>query len=89
MEHIGLVKMIGAIAGVCMPLFNIPLIVKIHKRKSSEDISLIWCIGIWFCILLMTPSALISSDFVLKSFGISNIFLFSVVVFFVFKYRKK
>lgn len=87
--RVELIKILGAIAGAAMPLFNIPLIMKIHKRKSSKDISIIWCMGVWACILLMTPSSIMSDDFVLKAFGISNVVFFTVVVFFVFKYRKE
>lgn len=82
-------KILGAIAGAAMPLFNIPLIMKIHSRKSSKDISIVWCLGVWACILLMTPSSIMSDDFVLKAFGLSNVVFFTIVVFFVFKYRKK
>jgi hypothetical protein len=83
------VKYLGMLAAVGMPLWNIPLIARIVKRKSSQDISPIWAFGIWGCILLMLPSSLASSDPVLKVFGISNITLFSVVVVVVMRFRKK
>ena len=87
MEH--LVQKVGAIAGAAMPLFNISLIMRIIKRKSSSDISLIWCLGVWMCIVLMTPSVFITEDITLKAFGLSNIVFFTMVVFFVVKYRNK
>lgn len=71
-----------------MPLWNIPLIVRIVRRKTSRDISLWWVFGVWGSIVLMFPSAFRSTDVVLKSFGWSNITLFSVVVVVVFMYRK-
>ncbi len=71
-----------------MPLWNIPLIVRIVRRRSCGDLSLLWLFGIWGCIVLMLPSSLISTDIVLKAFGISNFLLFSVVVMVVMKYRK-
>lgn len=72
-----------------MPLFNIPLILHICKRKSSDDISFTWLFGVWACVLLMFPSVLISKDPVLKTFGFLNIILFSAVVAAAWHYRKK
>ena len=42
-----LIEQIGLVASVAMPLWNIPLIVKIIKRKSAEDISMAWLWGVW------------------------------------------
>jgi len=75
-------------ASIIMPLFNIPLVMKIWRRRSSSDISLTWTLGIWVSILLMTPAALVSTDPVFRIFGIMNIFLFSAVVFSVLRFRK-
>lgn len=72
-----------------MPLFNIPLILKILKRKSSQDISLVWALGIWICILLMAPSGFQSKDIVWRTFNITNMILFTAVVIVVLKYHKK
>ncbi len=82
------VDILGVIGAVAMPLWNIPLILRIRQRKSSADISLGWLWGIWGCIALMFPSSLHSPDIVLRAFGTSNLVMFSVVVFFVLKYRK-
>ena len=41
-----MIETLGVIAGIALPLFNIPLILKIIKRKSSQDISLTWVIGV-------------------------------------------
>lgn len=84
-----LVETIGMIAAVAMPFWNIPLIIKIWKRKSSEDISLVWVVGVWICILLMFPSALVSKDLIFKSFGIVNTLLFTFVVIAAFKFRNR
>lgn len=84
-----IVEKIGMIASVAMPLFNIPLIRKIFKRKSSNDISLTWLLGVWICIVLMAPAALKSTDIVFKVFGIINLVLFSFVVITVMKFRRK
>ena len=88
MEMQELIKKIGFIAAVALPLWNIPLIVKIIKRKSSKDISLSWAMGVWICILFMFPSGIISEDPTWKAFNIINLFLFSGVVFVTLKYRK-
>lgn len=80
-------KSAGMVAGIIMPLFNIPLVYKIWKRKSSSDLSLTWALGVWSTIVIMTPSAVLSSDPVFRIFGIANVILFSLVVVFVLKYR--
>lgn len=80
---------LGAIASLVLPLFNIPLILRIIKRKSSDDLSLIWVVGVWGCIVLMFPMTLASPDPVFKLFGISNIILFSAVMIVAVKYHKR
>ena len=83
----GIAQIAGAAASIIMPLFNIPLVYKIWKRKSSSDLSLVWTLGIWFSIILMLPATLISSDPVFRIFGVTNFILFSAVVFSVMKFR--
>ncbi len=80
---------LGLIAAIILPLWNIPLILRIIKRKSSADISLAWTLGVWGCMLCMFPSGVQSSDIVWKAFNIVNFILFSFVVFFVVFYRTK
>ena len=82
-----MIKIIGIIAAIVLPFFNIPLIVRIQRRKSSKDISLYWVIGVWVCLVLMFPSALVSSDIVFKSFSIVNIILFSLVAIQTIRFR--
>lgn len=81
------IKLIGLIAALVLPLWNIPLILKIQERKSSKDFSLLWTYGVWITLLLMLPSALLSDDLVFKVFNIANITIFSAVVFFVLRHR--
>ncbi len=81
------IEQVGLVAGVALPLFNIPLIVRLIKRKRSEDFSLSWAIGVWLCIALMTPHALQSQDRAFKIYGLVNLLFFSFVMFFVLKYR--
>ena len=83
-------RMIGAVglaAAVAMPLWNIPLILKIERRKSSQDISVAWVMGVWLCIMLMVPSAMISPDPIFKAFSLVNAALFSAVAVQVIRYR--
>lgn len=82
-----LISKVGTIASFLLPLFNIPLILRIAKRKSSDDISVVWVVGVWICILLMTPAAIRSSDTTFKVFGVMNVIFFSLVAFFSLKYR--
>ena len=79
---------IGLVAAIILPLWNIPLIIKIIKRRSSGDISLAWVIGIWVCIVLMAPSGFQSKDVVWRAFNIMNFILFTAVFVTVLKYRK-
>ena len=78
---------ISAWAGILLPVFNIPLIMRIIKRKSADDISLVWLFGVWICILLMSPAALISQDFAFRAFGWTNLIFFTGVVVVTVKYH--
>ncbi len=82
-----LVHAVGWIAAVVMPLWNIPLIVRIERRRSASDLSLMWVLGVWVCILGMLPSALLSSDHIFKAFALINAVLFTGVVLQVIRYR--
>ena len=79
---------LGLIAAVILPLWNIPMIVRIIKRKSSEDISLAWALGVWVCFLLMFPNGLCSPDIVWRTFNILNMIFFTVVMLVTVYYRK-
>ncbi len=83
-----LFEKIGLVAAIILPFWNIPLIFRIIKRKSSRDLSLWWGLGVWVCLLLMAPSGFTSADVVWRVFNIVNIFLFSAVVFVALAYRK-
>jgi hypothetical protein len=83
-----IVENISLVASVVMPLFNIPLIVKIVRRRSSADISMSWVMGVWVCALLMAPSGLTSQDMVFRCFNIVNLVTFTGVVIAVWRYRK-
>jgi uncharacterized protein with PQ loop repeat len=82
-------QIIALIAAIVLPLWNIPLIARMVKRKSSADISLHWALGVWTCFILMAPEAFKSPDIVWRTFNIANLILFSVVVMVVLHYRKK
>ena len=84
-----MIEKIGLVAAICLPLWNIPLIMNIIKRKSSADISLHWLFGVWTCLNFMSHSGFTSPDIVWKAFNIANIFLFTAVVVTVMIYRKK
>ena len=79
---------IAFIAAIILPFFNIPLIIKIVRRGSSQDISLCWVLGVWVCILLMAPSGFRSEDVVWRTFNYFNVVLFTMVVIATLKYRK-
>ena len=89
MELETMIKSIGMVASVALPLFNLPLILKIRRRGSSKDISLTWAVGVWACIVLMLPSAMVSTDAVFRVFSVVNSVLFSGVLIYVLRYRKE
>ena len=82
-----MIETLGVIAAVLLPLWNIPLIVRIGRRRSSQDVSLWWVLGVFVCLLLMLPAGLTSTDAVFKIFSVVNIVLFSAVVIQVIRYR--
>ncbi len=75
-----MIQTIGVMSGILMPFFNIPLIVRIIRRGSSEDISSVWAVGVWICVIGILPSSLQSPDPVLFSFGVVNTIFFTGVV---------
>ncbi len=83
-----MIKTIAFIAAIVLPLFNIPLIVRVVKRRSSKDLSIHWALGVWICFLLMVPESLRSPDIVWRAFSIMNIILFTCVLIAVLAYRK-
>ena len=83
------IQKIGTVSAIALPFFNIPLIVHLWRRKRSDDFSLSWAVGVWVCIVLMTPQALRSSDLTFKAYGIVNILFFSVVAFLIVWYRRR
>lgn len=83
------ITLVGTLAAVILPLWNIPLIVRIQKRRSSGDVSLWWAYGVLICFLLMLPSGLMTEDIVFKAFTICNLILFSAVVFQITRYYRR
>ncbi len=83
------IEKLGLLSAVVLPFWNIPLIVRIIKRKSSQDISLYWVLGVWGCIILMAPSGFQSKDFVWKTYNMINLFSFTAVVIVALFYRKR
>lgn len=83
-----MMEKIAFIAAIVLPFWNIPLIARIIKRKSSEDISLLWVLGVWICFALMAPSGFRSVDPVWRMFNIVNLILFTAVLVTVLMYRK-
>ena len=81
-------KILGIIGAVVLPLWNIPLMIRIQQRRSSRDLSLSWAWGVWTCLVLMLPSGMHSPDPVYRAFTISNVVLFSVVVVQVLRFRR-
>jgi len=86
-NHMQPFEALALVASIIMPLFNIPLVAKIARRKSAGDLSLSWLFGIWGCMFLMLPWAFSTKDVVLRVFGIMNFLLFSSVVVVGLKYR--
>jgi len=83
-----MVQTVALVAAIVLPFWNIPLIVRIIKRKSSRDISIYWALGVWTCFALMAPKAFVSEELVWKVFNIVNFAFFSLVTIIVLAYRK-
>jgi len=83
-----MIKTIGFWAAIMLPLWDIPLIIQVVKRKSSQDISIIWSAGIWATAVLMAPAAFISHNPIAIGFNIANVTMLSAVLVVVIKYRK-
>lgn len=82
-----MIQTLGFLGAVALPLWNIPLIITIQKRRSSRDLSLSWAFGVWGCLVLMLPSGLASPDPVYRVFTVLNVLLFSGVVVQVLRFR--
>lgn len=83
------IEILGFVASVILPFFNIPLIYRMIQRKSSEDLSLVWVIGVFVCIAALFPAAWNSPDRMFRVFEIFNLIFFSAVTFFTIWYRIK
>ncbi len=88
MSLLAKISLIAAIAGIILPFSNIPLVIRIIKRRSSQDISLWWAFGVWSCLALMLPHGLITEEVVLRGFTIANFTLFSIAYLIILYYRK-
>ena len=85
-KNFNLVDITGFIGSI-MPLWNIPLIIKIVRNQSSNEISLLWLFGVWVSILCLLPQSLKSLNLHLKVSGILNVIFFSIVAFTVLYYK--
>lgn len=82
-----MIEKIGLVAGILLPLWNIPLMVHIERRRSSKDVSLWWTFGVWICYLAMLPAALVSTDIIFRVFMIVSCVLATLVVVQVMRFR--
>lgn len=82
-----MLETLGLVAAITLPLWNIPLILQIRRRRSSKDVSVAWTFGVFACLLVMLPGGLRSPDPVYRAFTLVNAVLFSGVVAAVLRYR--
>ena len=79
-------RTVGLVAAIVLPFFNIPLIVRVIQRRSSQDISLVWAVGVWVCIIAMFPSSITSADPIMVAYSIVNTIFFTataaVIIYF-------
>ena len=78
---------LGLVASIILPFFNVPLMFRMIQRRSSADMSLVWAIGVWICILAMAPAAWHSPDPVFRIFSVTNLTFFTGVVFLIVYFR--
>jgi uncharacterized protein with PQ loop repeat len=75
-------------AAVALPFWDIPLILRIIRRKSAADISLVWMWGIWATSVMMAPSAFMSGEKSAIGFNIVNVVMLTILLIVVIKYQK-
>lgn len=78
----------ATVAGAVLPLFDLSLIMHVVKRRSSEDISITWAVGLWLTSVAMAPTGLMSGDLASKAFNLVNVIMLTIVVWVVIKYRR-
>ncbi len=78
---------LGLWSSIILPFFNIPLMIRLYQRKSSQDLSMTWVLGVFFCLAGMLPDGLESHDFTYKIFAVFNLAFFAGVTFLVLYYR--
>ena len=83
-----ILQALGYLASVVLPLFNIPLVVRLCRRKSSADLSLVWVFGVLACLMMILPVAWASTDPVFRLFSILNFLFFSPVAGLALYYRR-
>ena len=79
---------IGLVAAILLPFWNLPLILRIQQRRSSQDLSMAWALGVFGCLLAMLPAGLGSPDPVFRAFTVVNLLCFTAVVVQVLRYRR-
>jgi len=84
-----LVQILGFFSSIALPFFNIPLMIRLVKRRSSEDLSLVWVLGVFFCLVGMLPAGFQSSDPIFRIFSFLNWFFFSGVTFLTLYFKRK
>lgn len=83
----GWVRPLGLVASIVLPFFNIPLMMRMIQRRSSADLSLIWVIGVFLCIVATVPAALQSPDVIFRVYQIINVIFFAGVTVLAIYFR--
>ena len=78
---------LAMVIAVVLPFWNIPLISRMIRRRSSEDVSIYWALGVWTCLLLLAPTSFTSIDPIFRVFSIFNFIFFSTVAGVVLYFR--
>lgn len=89
MKNMDWIGIIGIVGSILMPLFNIPMIVRIIRRKSSQDFSLVGAAGLFSCMLLMLPQALRSEEISFKLLNFISVIVFGILIVSIIRYRSK
>ncbi len=83
------IKDLGTASSMVVPLFHIPLILKLYKKKSSQEWSVISVCGFWISTLGIQPWAMMTSDKALTILNSLSLLFISVEVVLVLRYRMK
>ena len=85
---IEVLSIIAMVMGIIMSASGIPQIYKSYKRRSSKDVSIVMILIFLFGVVIWTIYGASINNYVIIIPNIVGIFVWSITLFAVLKYRK-